>query len=197
MRRRRGFTLPELLVAMTLLLLVGGGAVNMVLSTYRSLRSQREITTTEDALRILEQTINTVLRAAAANPMRITGSTLGVPRLEGITSTVASQCLGVRAISDLNADRVMTGPLEFVEIQHRSSDETIQFRSSSAGTAETAADLIKTLRFEFLTATGVAVNCATSMSTARHVRVTLEARRRAGSDQLITRQWLVHLRNFQ
>lgn len=194
-RARRGFTLPELLVAFTLLLVVSGAALNIVLGTSRSLRKQREITSTEDGLRVLEQTLSMVLRSAAANPARMTGSPSTLPRLEGITGTVATQCKGVLVVSDLNADLATTGALENVRIDHRS--EQIFFRSSSAGAEEVAADLIRTLTFEFLTGTGVAINCATSMPTARQVRVTIEARRTAGSSQLITRQWLVQLRNFQ
>lgn len=195
-RVRRGFTLAEVVVAITLLVLVSGAALNMVLGNSRSMRSQREITAIEDDLRVLEQTVSIALRSAGANPSRMTGSTLGVPRLEGIVGSVATQCRGIIAISDLNADRALDGPLEYLRVEQVGETITMN-RTTNVANSEVAQDLVRTLRFEFLTGTGAAVTCATSMPTARQVRVTVEARRRAGSDQLITRQWLVQLRNFQ
>lgn len=190
---RTGFTLVELLVAASLLALVAGGAVTMLLGTARGMQRQREVTNTEDGLRAFEQTLTMVLRTAAANPEQITGSK--IPRL--IPNPLnATSWNNVRVLSDFNpADGDTDDPLEDVQVSL--ANDTV-FARWQAGTVSAAVVApVSTLRFDFATATGTPVTTAAAIATARLVRVTLEAPRRAGSSVRIRRQWTIHLRNLR
>jgi type II secretory pathway component PulJ len=192
-RTRRGFTIAELLVAFTLLLVVSGAATSLLLNTARGMRTQREITATEDGLRTMQQTVNMVLWSAAANPGRIVASNI-LPRLEGVTGN-ATTCSRIRVVSDLNGDKDVSDPLEDVELYLQ--NQAVLGRWSAGATADTIVAPASALTFAFQTATGGSVACATSMPTARRVLVTIEAPRRSGGTQVIRRQWTADLRNFQ
>jgi prepilin-type N-terminal cleavage/methylation domain-containing protein len=190
---RRGFTLTEVLVAFTLLAIVAGGATSMLLSTSRGMHAQREITSTEDGLRVLQQTLNVMLRAAGANPGGITSSSI-LPRLEGVTGN-ATSCSRVRLVSDLNGDKDVSDSMEDVELYLQ--NQAVVGRWSAGASVDTIVAPVSTLTFSMQTAAGAAIACATSMPTARRVQVTIEAPRRSGGTQLIRRQWTIDLRNFQ
>lgn len=190
---RRGFTLPEILVAFALLMIVAGAATRALLNTSRGMRSQREITATEDGLRALQQTLNVMVRAAGANPGRITAANI-MPRLEGVTGN-ATSCSRVRLVSDLNGDRDVSDPMEDVELYL--AGQALMGRWSTGGSVDTIVAPVSTLTFGMQTAAGASIACATSMPTARRVQVTIEAPRRSGSLQVIRRQWTIDLRNYQ
>ena len=192
-RARSGFTLVELIVAASLLMLVAGGAVSMMLNTARGMRTQREVASTDDALRAFEQALTLILRTAAANPEAINGS--NAPRLLP-NPLNAPTWNNVRVVSDFNpADGDTNDPLEDVQLSLAS--DTVFARWQAGGTTAAAVAPVSTLRFDYFTANGTAVTSAAAIATARQVRVTLEAPRRAGGAQRIRRQWTIQLRNFR
>jgi prepilin-type N-terminal cleavage/methylation domain-containing protein len=192
-RGRLGFTTTELMIALTILAIVSAAAVTMLLNTARGMRTQREITSTEDGLRAFQQAVHIVLRAAAANPGRITAAG-SLPRLEGVSGD-ATSCSRIRVVSDLNGNRDVSGPMEDVELYREG--QAVMGRWSAGASVDTILFPVNVLTFAVQTAAGGAVACATSMTTARRVQVTIEAPRRSGSTQIVRRQWTVELRNFQ
>lgn len=191
-RRRAGFTLPELVVAITLLIVVVGAAVGLLVSTVRGMTSQREVTSTEDGLRTFENVISQALRAAAANPWELTVANR--PRIEPNPLNRATWD-NVRLLSDMNpADRDMLDNLE--DVQFDLTNDTIYVRWQSGATKAPLVAPVSRLLFEYFQADGTTpITTAANIALARQVRITVEAPRKVGSSQLVRRQWTVQLRN--
>lgn len=67
---RRGFSTPEMMVALVIATILFGGMTGAVVSLQQSHRYQRDAVRDEEALRAAERVITTALRTAGADPRR-------------------------------------------------------------------------------------------------------------------------------
>src|SRR5687768_6487558 len=123
---RNGFTLAELMVALTLFGVVMTAIMGVVLNMQRSFVRQRENARAEDAMRLGETTLTTVLRAAAANPRGMTGAS--APRLD--PDPLAHGIFdNIRVVSDFNPpDGDVNDPLEDVLVYQLSDTLFIRWQ---------------------------------------------------------------------
>lgn len=197
MRRlgRAGFTLTELLVSLTLLGVVLTSVMAVVANMQRGYARQREVARAEDGLRVAESTILTILRTAESNPRGMTG--FNAPR-------ILADPLGhgtfdnLRVVSDFNPpDGDVTDPLEDVVVSISSDTLYIRWQACAGCTAVPVAYPVRSLLFEYYTASGTTPLAAAQIGTARRVKVTITAPRHydAGNSGLLRRETWVYLRN--
>ena len=75
LQARGGFSLIEVLISMTLLAIIMAALLGTVMRVQRDFTIQQSRVQAQEALRVSELIIGTVLRSAGANPM-LTGGTL-------------------------------------------------------------------------------------------------------------------------
>lgn len=188
LRRRSGATLIELLITLVVLGIVFAGIIGALLSMQRGHIRQREVARAEDALRVAESALTSLLRGAGANPFAISGPTLNPdPLNNGVFNNV-------RIVSDFNpADGNVTGPLEDVLVFVASDTLYIRWQ---AGTAPApVAFPVSGLLCEYFTADGVQLTDPLLVPNAARMRVVLEAPRHSRTTALIRRQTWVQFRN--
>lgn len=189
---RAGFTLTELMISLGLLAVVMTSVVGVTLNMQRGYIRQREAARAEDALRVAETTILTVFRTAEANPRGMVGPL--APRI--LANPMARPVFNnVRVVSDFNpVDGQVTGNLEDVLI-HVTNDTLFIRWQSGAGTGVPVASPVRSLLFEYYTATGTVPLAAAQIGLARRVRFTLTAPRHSRTNALLRRETWVFLRN--
>ncbi len=164
---RRGFTLPELLIAMTMLSLIMASIVSVILKVQRDYVRQRNQINSVEALRTTELLLTRVMRTARANPLAVTG-------LTSITPDPLSHGTfdNVRVRSDFNpADGDVADPMEDVLVSV--SNDTLRIRWSASLTTQPVVAPVSNLLFEYFTADGTAVT-GSDVSTAKRVRMTID-----------------------
>lgn len=187
--RTRGFTLVEVLIAITLLSIVLAAVLGLVVGSQQEYVRQRDIQKSQESLRAAESVITTVLRSAQADPF-VTGS-----------ATIDPNPLGhgtwdnLRVTSDHNpADGDFVDPLE--DVQLWVAADSLLVRWQSGGSAQLLAFPVESILFSYYSADGTAITTASLVdSLASKVRVvfyTDKGVRSQRDDQLET--W-VHLRN--
>lgn len=184
---RRGFTLVELLTAMTLLGVVMAAMGAAVLSLNRATTTQYRELSRQDALQTAEKTIATVLRSAGANPY-------GISNLTGLD--VQGQPTGsLRVRSDINPpDGDVNDALEDVRF-HVASD-TLFVRWTSNGETVPLATPIRAMSWQFRSATDqVITDPAQVDANARQARITLTSPPGAAGGVSHTRTFIVDLRS--
>jgi prepilin-type N-terminal cleavage/methylation domain-containing protein len=189
---RAGFTLTELMLSLGLLAVVLGSVMGVVVNMQRGYIRQREAARGEDALRVAETTILTVFRTAEANPRGITGAM--APRI--LANPLGRTAFdNVRILSDFNpVDGDVTDLLEDVLI-HVTNDTLFIRWQSGAGSGVPVASPVRSLLFEYYTATGTVPLTAAQIALARRVRFTLTAPRHSRTAALLRRETWVFLRN--
>lgn len=192
-RARRGFTLIELMISMTLLSVVLGAIVSVVLSMQQSYVRQRQVAGSDDALRAAESTLLTALRSAGANPLEM-GQSTASPQLQANPLGHAGFD-NVRAVADFNpADGDTSDPLEDVTVSV--ANDTLYVRWQAGGTTDPAAYGIRSLLFEYFASNGVALTLASQASMATRVKITLTAISHTRPVTLTRREQLwLYLRN--
>lgn len=166
-RRRSGFTLPELIIAMTMLSLVMASMVSVMLKVQRDYIRQRNQINSVEALRTTEMLLTRVMRTARANPLAVTNLTSITP--DPLAHGVFDN---VRVRSDFNpADGDVADPLEDVLVSV--SNDTLRIRWTAGTSTEPVVFPVSDLRFAYFTADGTAVTTA-DVSTARRVRMTID-----------------------
>jgi prepilin-type N-terminal cleavage/methylation domain-containing protein len=192
MRRLRatGFTLPELLVSISMLGVVLSATVGTVLNVQRGFVRQREVARSEDALRVAETTIDSFLRSAAANPRNIIG--VEAPRL---VSNAAFDDL--RVVSDFNPpDGDTYDQLEDVFVRTRNDTLYVRWRAASQGGVDApVAYPVRSLRFAYYRTNGTLIATAGAADSASRVKVTLVAPRHSRTATLVGREMWIFLRN--
>lgn len=189
---RAGFTLAELLVSLVLLGIVLTSVMGVVLSMQRGYVRQREAARTEDALRVAETAIVTIMRTAGSNPRGILG--FNAPRI--LASPRGHTTFDeVRVVSDFNPpDGDVADRLEdvFVSI----ANDTLYIRwQAGVGVGEQVAYPVRSLLFEYYTAAGTVPLTAAEIGLARRVRFILTAPRHSRTTALARRETWVYLRN--
>lgn len=165
--RRSGFTLPELLIAMTMLSLVMASMVSVIIKVQRDYTRQRGQINSVEALRTAELLLTRVMRTARANP-------LAVANLTSITPDPLAHGVfdNVRVRSDFNpADGDVSDPLEDVLVSV--SNDTLRIRWTAGTATEPVVHPVSAIRFDYFTANGTAVTTA-DVSTAKRVRMTID-----------------------
>jgi prepilin-type N-terminal cleavage/methylation domain-containing protein len=189
---RAGFTLTELMLSLGLLAVVLSSVMGVVVNMQRGYIRQREAARGEDALRVAETTILTVFRTAEANPRGITGAM--APRILANPLNRAAFD-NVRILSDFNpVDGDVTDLLEDVLV-HVTNDTLFIRWQSGAGSGVPVASPVRSLLFEYFTATGTVPLTAAQIALARRVRFTLTAPRHSRTAALLRRETWVFLRN--
>lgn len=164
---RRGFTLPELLIAMTMLSLVMASIVSIIVKVQRDYTRQRSQINSVDALRTTEMLLTRVMRTARANP-------LAVANLTSITPNPLAHATfdNVRVQSDFNpADGDTSDPLEDVLVSV--ANDTLRIRWTAGASTEPVVFPVRGITFAYFTADGTAVTTA-DVSTAKRVRMTID-----------------------
>lgn len=185
--RRGGFTLVELLVAMTLLTVVMGSLVSVITTVQRDYVRQRSRSDAMSALRGAEQMLGRVFRTAGADPRGI-----GVVGIVAAPSGAGS----VRIRADFNpADGDVADPLE--DVQFDLSGGEMRVRWQDGGTVTPLVRPVTGLTFEYFRADGTPITTLANADSARRVRITILSpiRRANGTTGTIRSQSWAFVRN--
>jgi type II secretory pathway pseudopilin PulG len=197
-RNRWGFTLAEVMIALTMLSVIMGGVVSVMTSMQRGYIRQREVARSEDALRVAELTITRILQTAGSNPLGIPSTNAHVPRIDPYTAPFNR----LRAVADFNpVDGTTDDPLEDVDVFVQNDTLFVSWQRNTAPAP--IAFPVRTLLFQYDSAgtvltTPTPVNVLTPgviPRAATRVRVTLEAPRYNRNNVIARRDTWVYLRN--
>jgi prepilin-type N-terminal cleavage/methylation domain-containing protein len=205
-RHRRGFTLVEVMISLTMLGIIMGGVVSVMTRMQRGYIRQREVSRSEDALRVAELTITRILQMAGSNPTNIPNTDADFPRIVPYAAPFDS----LRVVANFNpVDNDTADPLEDVLVFVRNDTllvswqrgtapapvafpvRSLLFQYDSAGTILTTGPVTAWWATDaaLLTTAGVIQRATT------RVRVTLEAPRHNSTNLLARRVMWVYLRN--
>lgn len=194
MSRRRGpppapgFTLVELVVALTMLSVVLGALMGVGLSIQRAYVEERETARAQEYLRTAQFILVTVLRMVGADPHNT-----GLARLEPDPLSHGTFD-NVRVVADFNpADGDVTDPLEDVLVSVQA--ETLLVRWGAGGAGQAVAFTIRELRFEYYRSDGTLITTASQVGGATRVRFLLAGLRSPRSGALERIESWVYLRN--
>ena len=190
-RSRSGFSLIELIITLALLGIVMTAVTSVVTSMQKGYVRQREVAQIEDALRIGETTVASIIRMAGANPMSITGT--AAPTFE-VDPRGSGSFDNLRVRADFNpVDGNTSSVLEDVLVWTQS--DTLYVRWQAGEAAAPVAYPVRSLLFQY-DSSGVALTDATdAANSANRVKVTLTAPRYLNAGALARREIWVHLRN--
>jgi prepilin-type N-terminal cleavage/methylation domain-containing protein len=187
-RRRRGFTLVELLVAMIVFTVIVVAIGNSLAASQREYVSGRFWRRADEAARSALILAETTLKAAGANPLSAAFTAIDPNPLShaGWDNVRVRGDFGTPDgdVADLNED-----------VQLWVANDTLFARWSTAGAAEPVAIPVRSLLFEYFTATGAAVTTTAAIGTAARVRITVTAPANATGTRLLRRSAWVYLRN--
>lgn len=184
-----GFTLVEMMIAVSILGIVLAGVLGLVLGAQNEYVRQRDVNRSQDALRTAETVITTALRSARADPYETGGALLDPdPSGDGAFDDL-------RVVSDFNpADGDMDDPLE--DVQFRVDSDSLKARWEAGGSFEVLAHPVESLGFTWYDGNDAVISSAGSVeSDAVKVRVELRANRGPASSAPDRLESWVHLRN--
>jgi prepilin-type N-terminal cleavage/methylation domain-containing protein len=189
--RRRGFTLPELLVSLALLGVIMTGMVSVMISMQRGYVRQREVARSEDALRTGEMTLINILRMANANPMSMAGPSAPVFEANPRGSATFDN---LRVLADFNpANGNTTSLLEDVLVWVESDTMFVRWQAGQVPAA--VAYPVRSLLFQYDSSGTALTTAADAARAANRVKVTITAPRHSRTSALAKREIWVHLRN--
>jgi prepilin-type N-terminal cleavage/methylation domain-containing protein len=194
---RRGFTLAEVMIALTMLAIIMGGVVSVMMSMQRGYIRQREVARSEDALRVAELTITRILQTAGSNPLNMPAGAANSPRFDPYTAPFDS----LRVVADFNpVDATTDDPLEDVLVYVLNDTLFVSWQNGAAPAP--VAFPVRTLLFQYdsagtilTTTTGGVTTPGVIPRAASRVRVTLRAPRHNRNNVLARRDMWVYLRN--
>lgn len=162
-RRRRGFSLIELMIAMTLLSIVMGAVVSVIVRVQRDYARQRIRSDAMTALRSSELLLSRVFRTAGADPNRI--------NVVGIVAEPAGAG-SVRVRADFNpADGDVADLLE--DVQFDLSGGVMRVRWQAGGAVTPLVQPVSSLAFEYFRRDGSQITNLANADSARRVRITI------------------------
>lgn len=188
MKRRRGVTIIEMLLSLTMLSIVMASVTALVRRSQIDYTRQRDVVRTQENIRAAELVITRLLRSGAVDPMstavgRIDINPLGRPALDNI-----------RVRSDYNpADGDVLDPLEDALVY--TSGDTLYVRWQAAAQPQALAYPVRSVVFEYFTEAGVAVTTQAAFPTAATAKYTVTAPIKPGSSTLKRRSSWVYFRN--
>lgn len=188
---RAGFTLPELIVAMTVLGLVLAASTGTLLRMQQQYTAQRSTIEARETIRSLELLIARLFRTSGANPLNLPVANVQ-PVINPLGRTGNWNNIDLRA--DFNpVDGALDG--EFESTRLALTFDTVFVRITGAGALEPAAYPVSQLRFQFYAADGTEItNAATAATAARRVKVTIGVPVKNSTTTLRRELW-VSLRN--
>ncbi len=196
-RNPRGFTLVEVMIAITMLAVIMGGVVGTMTSMQRGYIRQREVARSEDALRVAELTITRIIQSAGSNPLNMPKGAANSPRIVPYDAPFDS----LRVVSDFNpvdgtTDDLLEDMLVYV------LNDTLFVSWQANGVPAPVAFPVRSLLFQYDSAgtiltlpTGTITTAGVIPRAATRVRVTLEAPRHNSTNLLSRRDTWVYLRN--
>ena len=189
-QHRRGFTLVEVMIALTMLAIIMAGVVSTMVSMQRGYIRQREVARSEDALRVGELTITRILQTAASNPLNISATAANPPRIDPLSAPFDT----LRVVADFNpVDGDVNDLLEDMMVY--ALNDTLFVRWQNGGAAQPVAFPVRTLLFQYDSAGTVLNDPVIIRRAATRVRITLQAPRHRRTNVLSRRDTWVYLRN--
>jgi prepilin-type N-terminal cleavage/methylation domain-containing protein len=189
-RAARGFTLIELMMAMTMLAIIMGGVVSVTVSMQRGYIRQREVARSEDALRVAELTITRILQTAGSNPLNMAAGAANSPRVEPLTAPFDT----LQVLADFNPVDGDTGDLLENMLVYALND-TLFVRWQQGGAAAPVAFPVRSLVFQYDSAGTILNDPIIIRRAATRVRITLQAPKHNRTNVLSRRDTWVYLRN--
>ncbi|HKG34757.1 MAG TPA: prepilin-type N-terminal cleavage/methylation domain-containing protein [Gemmatimonadales bacterium] len=189
-RAARGFTLIELMIAMTMLAIIMGGVVSVTVSMQRGYIRQREVARSEDALRVAELTITRILQTAGSNPLNMAAGTANSPRVEPLTAPFDT----LQVLADFNPVDGDTGDL-LENMMVYALNDTLFVRWQQGGAAAPVAFPVRSLLFQYDSAGTILNDPVIIRRAATRVRITLQAPKHNRTNVLSRRDTWVYLRN--
>lgn len=183
---RAGFTLIEMMVSMTLLVLVMGSVFGVMARSQREYAEQREVVRAQETLQGIEVLMTRVLRSGRADPRRL-GIGLLDPDPFGTGGFDA-----IQVVSDLNGDGLTTGAMEDVEV--RLSSDTLWMRWQTGAAEQPIAHEVEELAFQYYALNGTELITPLTAAAAARVKVTV-AVRRPDMGGLLRRESWIQIRN--
>jgi prepilin-type N-terminal cleavage/methylation domain-containing protein len=187
-RSRRGFSLVEAIISLTLLGVILTSVFGVIVQTQKDYTRQRENLRSQDNLRVADVFIRTVMRSALADP-RGTGQTLldADPRNTNGWDNI-------RVKSDFNpADGDFSDPLEDVQMYVQSDSLLVRLQAGAA--FEVYAYPVRSLKFEYYRWNGAAITNEADIGYARRIRYKLVAPPNPVARDTMQRSTWVYLRN--
>lgn len=183
---RAGFTLIEMLVSMTLLVIVMSSVFGVMAQSQREYAAQREVVRAQETLQGIEILLTRVLRSGRADPRQ-----LGIGFLDADPQDTDAFD-NVRVVSDLNGDGVTTGAMEDVEIYVAS--DTLWMRWQSGAAAQPVALEVAELAFEYYDMNGTLLTTEAAAALAPRVKTTVAVRQPTAGGLLRRESW-IQIRN--
>jgi prepilin-type N-terminal cleavage/methylation domain-containing protein len=189
LRARSGFSLVEMVIALTLSSLVVAAFFGAIAAMQRQYRGQRDTRMAEEALRTAEQVLRTVLQTAVADPL-LTGQALLDPDPMGNAGAFDD----LRVKSDFNPpDGDFDDELEDVRVRVQADSMMVQW--SNSGSYQPLVYPVRSITFEYFDAAGTPLTTPAAAANAKSVRFTISAPESPVSNTLRSRQTWVFLQN--
>ena len=183
---RAGFTLIEMMVSMTLLVIVMSSVFGVMAQSQRQYAQQREVVRAQETLQGIEILLTRVLRSGRADPRQLG---IGLLDPDPLDHDVFDN---LRVVSDLNGDGVTTGAMEDVEV--RIEADTIWMRWQSGAVEQPVALEVAELAFEYFAMDGTALTAEADAALAARAKVTVGVRRPNAGGILRRESW-IQIRN--
>ena len=185
---RRGSTMVEMIVSLSLGSVVLAVVFGSVIIMQRQHRTLRERQTGEDAMRVAELVLRMVVQGAGADPMASGQAGLDPVALTGGKGSE------IRVKSDFNpADADVGDLLEDVSIKVLA--DSLMVRWNATGSWQTLVYPVRSITFEYFDETLAPVTAAAAVATAIAVRFTIAAPEHPKSQVVRSRQTWVYLQN--
>ena len=185
-QRRTGFTLIEMAVSMTLLVIIMGSVFGVMARSQREYAEQREVVRAQETIQGVEILLTRVLKSGRADPRQLGIGLLDPdPYGDGAFDDV-------RVVSDLNGDGLTTGPMEDVEIYVQ--NDTLWMRWQAGATEQAVAHEVAEVSFQYYAMDGTELTTAVDAALAPRVKTTV-AVRRPDAGGLLRRESWIQIRN--
>lgn len=183
---RRGFTLIEMMVSMTLLVIVMSSVFGVMAQSQREYAAQREVVRARETLQGIEILLTRVLRSGRADPRQVGVGLLDPDPLDnGVFDNI-------RVVSDLNGDGLTNALMEDVEV--RLEADTLWMRWQSGAAEQAVALGVTGLEFEYYALDGTLQTTLAGAAVAPRVKMAV-AVRRPDAGGLLRRESWVQIRN--
>ena len=185
-RARSGFTVIEMMVSMTLLVIIMSSVFGVMAQSQREYATQREVVRARETLQGIEILLTRVLKSGRADPRQ-----LGIGLLDPDPQD-HDVFDNIRVVSDLNADGLTDGSMEDVEV--RLASDTLWMRWQAGAAEQPVALEVAELSFEYYAQDGTALVAEADAAEAARVKATI-AVRRPDAGGLLRRESWIQIRN--
>ena len=187
-RRPRGFTLVEVMIAMTLLAVIMGSLYGVIVRSQREYVRQREGARSQESLRLAEGSIGAILRSAGADPYDRGLALLDPDPLEH------GEFDNLRTVSDFNPPDGEADDL-YEDVQIWLEADSLMVRWGASEEEQALIYPVSSLTFWYYDAAGNVITDAALMDDATKVRFRVETPADQRNDSEESREAWVYLRN--